>query len=208
MWHRTRCTRGATETGHPAPGYRRHPPSGCSGRLGAARRWPEPGSLRRRAFALVLCAGPALCAAQTAPPLRNWFDDPFFQVADAVPDCPEPAGPRVTEDERRVQSHRRAELGTTCWLSGQCERPNFYAYDRDIADAIARELRASNPFAAATLWVTVQGRVVYIEGCVPEPTMEPAIEAFARRIPQVQRAIAAVFVKGTARPPYRLFSAP
>jgi len=27
--------------GHPAPEYRRHPPGGCSGRLGAARRWPE-----------------------------------------------------------------------------------------------------------------------------------------------------------------------
>ena len=31
------------EMGHPAPEYRRHPPSGCSGRLGAARRWPELG---------------------------------------------------------------------------------------------------------------------------------------------------------------------
>jgi hypothetical protein len=27
--------------GHPAAEYRRHPPSGCSDRLGAARRRPE-----------------------------------------------------------------------------------------------------------------------------------------------------------------------
>ena len=26
---------------HPVAGYRYHPPGGCSGRLGAARRWPE-----------------------------------------------------------------------------------------------------------------------------------------------------------------------
>jgi len=29
--------------GHPAAEYRHHPPRGCSGRLGAARRWPELG---------------------------------------------------------------------------------------------------------------------------------------------------------------------
>jgi len=27
--------------GHPAAEYRLPPPRGCSGRLGAARRWPE-----------------------------------------------------------------------------------------------------------------------------------------------------------------------
>ena len=27
--------------GHPAAEYRHHPPGGYSGRLGAARRWPE-----------------------------------------------------------------------------------------------------------------------------------------------------------------------
>lgn len=58
--------------------------------------------------------------------------------------------------------------------------------------------------------MTVQGRVVYIEGCVPDQGMEPALEAFARSVEGVQQSIAAVFVKGasSSRPPYRLLSAP
>lgn len=162
-----------------------------------------------RPLLLVALAWPVPGPAQPAPERRNWFDDPFFQMTSAIAGCPEPVGPRITEDERRVQSHHRAEKGTTCWLAGQCARPNFYAYDADIAQAFKKALQASNPFARTSLWVTVQGRVVYIEGCVPDPAMEPALEAYARAIPGVQQAIAAVFVPGrTERPPYRLLSAP
>jgi len=165
--------------------------------------------LRRWALAAAAVLTPALGATQTAPERRNWFDDPFFQIASAIAGCPEPAGPRITEDERRVQSHHRAEKGTTCWLAGQCDRPNFYAYDADIAQAFKAALQAANPFARASLWVTVQGRVVYIEGCVAEPGMEAALEAYARALPGVQQAIAAVFVPNSAaRAPYRLLSAP
>jgi len=162
-----------------------------------------------RPLLLVALAWPVPGLAQAAPERRNWFDDPFFRIASAIADCPEPAGPRITEDERRVQSHHRAEKGTTCWLAGQCDRPNFYAYDADIAQAFRAALQASNPFARASLWVTVQGRVVYIEGCATDPGMEPTLEAYARAVPGVQQAIAAVFVPGSAaRPPYRLLSAP
>ncbi len=161
-----------------------------------------------RPLLFVSLAWPVPGSAQTVPERRNWFDDPFFQIANALPDCPVPAGPLITEDERRVQSHHRAERGTTCWLAGQCDRSSFYAYDADIADAIKAALKASNPFARATLWVTVQGRVVYIEGCVPDQAMEPALEAFAKRVAGVEQSIATVFVKGTSRPPYRLLRAP
>ena len=86
----------------------------------------------------------AVCAALWAPAVwaqspterRNWFDDPFFQVTTRVPGCPVPAGPFLTEAEERVQSHGRAERGTTCWLAGKCEQPNSYAYDKDIAQAV------------------------------------------------------------------------
>ena len=163
-----------------------------------------------RPLLLAALAWPVPGAAQAVPERQNWFNDPFFQISNAIPDCPVPAGPLITEQERRVQSHHRAERGTTCWLAGQCDRPNFYAYDADIADAIKAALKASNPFAGATLWVTVQGRVVYIEGCVPDQGMEPALETFAKGVAGVQQAIAAVLVKGapSARPPYRLLSAP
>jgi hypothetical protein len=162
-----------------------------------------------RPLLMAALAWPVPVLAQAAPERQNWFNDPFFQISNAIPGCPVPAGPLITEQERRVQSHHRAERGTTCWLSGQCDRPNFYAYDADIADAIKAALKASNPFDRATLWVTVQGRVVYFEGCVPDQAMEPALEAFAKSVAGVQQAIAAVFVKGAApRPPYRLLSAP
>jgi hypothetical protein len=162
-----------------------------------------------RPLLLAALAWPVPGWSQTAPERQNWFNDPFFQIANAIPDCPAPAGPLITEQERRVQSHHRAERGTTCWLTGQCDRPNFYAYDPDIADAIKAALKSSNPFAGATLWVTVQGRVVYFEGCVPDQAMEPALEAFARSVAGVQQSIAAVFVRGaSSRPPYRLLSAP
>src|SRR5512139_2272697 len=103
-----------------------------------------------------------------ADELRNWFDDPFFQVTSAEPQCLEPAGPRVTTAERQAESHRRAEKGTTCWLANEkgCERANAYSYDRDIASEIKAAVRTSAVFAGTSLWVTVQGRVVYIEGCV------------------------------------------
>jgi len=146
----------------------------------------------------------ALCAAQPAEPVQNWFGDPFFSITAAIADCPLPAGPFTDEADRRVQSHRRAEKGTTCWLAGECERPNAYAYDRDIAAALQAAVRAQNPFPDTSLWVTVQGRVVYIEGCARRPETEREAEAFARSIPHVQQAIAALRVDPAARPPYKL----
>src|SRR5450631_1130432 len=147
-----------------------------------------------RPLLLLALAGSVPGGAQPGSERRNWFNDPFFQITAALPDCPVPAGPRVTEAERRVQAHHRAEKGTTCWLAGQCERPNAYAYDADIAAAIRSALSTAQPFGGSTLWVTVQGRVVYVEGCVLEQRMEADLEGFARAIPGVQQAIAIVFV--------------
>ena len=147
------------------------------------------------------------CPAQTGDELQNWFNDPFFQISSALPDCPLPAGPFVDEHNRRAQTHRRAEKGTTCWLARECDRPNAYAYDRDIASAFHGALRERNPFAdTTTLWVTVQGRVVYIEGCVARESMAAELEAFARALPYVQQAIAIVGAPASPRSPYRLRS--
>jgi len=57
--------------GHPAPEYRRHPPSGCSGRLGAARRWPE---MRAAVVAT------ALFATLTAHAADDVIDTPLTDV--------------------------------------------------------------------------------------------------------------------------------
>ena len=160
-------------------------------------------SLRHRAYALPLAALAATAPALADDGLRNWFDDPFFQITAAVPDCPLPAGPFTDEADRRIQSHRRAEKGTTCWLAKECDRPNAYAYDADIASALSAAVRERHPFADTSLWVTVQGRIVYIEGCVARPEQEAEIEAFVRDLPHVQRALAIVRSGASARVPYR-----
>lgn len=159
---------------------------------------------RRAALLALLLAGGVVRADE----LRNWFDDPFFAITAAVPACPEPAGPRVTLAERQLQSHRRAEKGTTCWLANEsdCQRSSAYAYDADIARAIQAAVRVRPEFAGTSLWITVQGRVVYIEGCVAQASQGAGIEALVRAQPHVQQAIAIVTAEPAASTPYRRYA--
>lgn len=136
--------------------------------------------------------------------LRNWFDDPFFSISSDVPDCPRPAGPFLTEQERRVAAHHRAEKGTSCFLAGQCDKASFYAYDRAIAERVRARVQAERPLLRGTsLWVTVTGRVVYLEGCVERRAQADAFERIAREVGDVQQAVTAVRVRGERRIPYR-----
>jgi hypothetical protein len=135
--------------------------------------------------------------------LRNWFDDPFFQVSSALPHCPPPAGPFMTEAQRRVEAHHRAERGTSCWLAHQCDRPTDYAYDREIAAAVRSLLGADPAVANSTLWVTVQGRIVFVEGCMADAAAPARIEAAIRSLPHVRLAIALARTDPAARAPYR-----
>jgi hypothetical protein len=165
--------------------------------------FPTP---RAAGIAAIACTAAAQAPSALADDgLRNWFDDPFVQLTRALPGCPQPAGPFVSERERHGQSHRRAEKGTTCWLAGECERPNAFAYDRDIAAALQALAQAQpQAFAGTTLWATVQGRVVYLEGCVADPQAAPRIEALVRTLPHVQQALAIVRAEAGAVPPYRV----
>ena len=166
---------------------------------------PSATCIVRIAAALVLGIGIA-AAARSAEELRNWFDDPFFQISSSLPDCPVPAGPFVSDSDKRVQAHRRAEKGTTCWLAGECERPNAYAYDRDIAESFRKAAGGAERWPGTTLWVTVQGRVLYIEGCALQNSSVAAVEALARSLPHVQQAIAIVRTDPASPPPYKLRS--
>lgn len=158
------------------------------------------GLLAAMALPLATAGSPAMPAASA---IANWFDDPFVQVASAHPGCPEPLGPRMDAAERRVQAHHRAERGTTCYLAGQCAQPNAYLYDRAIADRLVERLRASPRLRHASLWVTVQGRVVFLQGCSDHPDADAAaLERLARDVPDVMQAVATVF-DGRGRPPYR-----
>ena len=161
-------------------------------------------TMRYQLRLLALVIATAACDARAGEDLQNWFNDPFFQISESIPNCPLPAGPFTTESDRRIQAHRRAEKGTTCWLAKECDRPNAYVYDQDIASDFQAAVRDRSPFPNTTLWVTVQGRVLYIEGCATDRAIAARVEAFARSIPNVQQAIAIVRTDPSVRAPYRL----
>jgi hypothetical protein len=159
----------------------------------------------------------ATAAATTPAPgadsasLQNWFNDPFFQFTAAVANCPVPLGPLIRADERAAQAHRRAEKGTSCWLAGSCERPNAYAYDADIAAqlkaALAQnQLYTHSPLVNSSLWATVQGRVVTIDGCMAgdaytsfnADAIHLHIANVAKSIPNVLQAVVRVRTSGGA----------
>ncbi len=133
----------------------------------------------------------------------NRFNDPFEAVSADIADCPEPRGPRVTAAEARVQAHHRAERGTTCWLQGECSEPNAFRYDAGIATALRERLKGAAALKPSSLWFTVQGRIVYLEGCVARAEQGPELETLARGLPDVQQALALVRVGQSATLPYR-----
>jgi hypothetical protein len=69
-------------------------------------------------------------------------------------------------------------------------------------------LAKSSLLAHTTLWITVQGRVVFIEGCVRSEASGARLESLAHAVPYVQQAIANVYVPGArhSKPRYRMLS--
>ena len=108
---------------------------------------------------------------------RNWFDDPFFQIASGLPGCPVPLGPFYTEAERRTQMHSRLERGTSCWLEHRCEDSNAYRYDKDVAPRVRDALSKVPGHERASVWAMVQRRWVYLQGCVPSQALAHAAGA-------------------------------
>lgn len=152
----------------------------------------------RLAFALAwLVAGTSHADGAT---LRNWFDDPFFQIADGMPECPRPLGPLLTESEMKTESHARAERGTSCWLSGACSEPNAYLYDAGIARHIREHVAVEG---SASLWITVKRRFVWIEGCVERREQATELESRLKDVPHVERVLVNVMTGVKDRPPYR-----
>lgn len=87
----------------------------------------------------------------------------------------------------------------------RCNRPNDYAYDRDIAEALRSKVSAyPKLFDGTSLWITVQGRVVFIEGCASGPSVGLELEALARQVPNVQQAIARIHSSRSRHVPYKV----
>jgi hypothetical protein len=118
-------------------------------------------------FALLTYANPSAFADAVR---SNWGHDPFFQISKAIPRCPEPLGPLETEGEWLSESHYRIERGNSCWVEGRCRLSNAYRYDAEIAESVHRRLDTINPAThwreKSTLWLLLQRRFIYVEGCV------------------------------------------
>lgn len=153
--------------------------------------------------ALTLIATAPLSATAENNELKNWFGDPFFQVRSALPACPLPLGPLLTEKQTGKEAHYRAERGTTCWLSGRCDKPNAYLYDPEIADAVRIRFDDAALLREASLWITVQRRFVFVDGCVPARYRPGSIEKELRSIPNVEHVIVNVMHGTAGKPPYQ-----
>jgi hypothetical protein len=158
---------------------------------------------------IVAAAGAALSQALAAPApaeLQNWFADPYFAVSSKVAGCPVPLGPLLTRDEMQREAHVRVERGTRCFQEGKCRKANSYQYDAEIAAQLQAALAGSPLLARTSLWVTVERRWIFIQGCVDARAKKAALEKLARRLPDVE----CVFVDVTtdaSQPPYRTLPA-
>jgi hypothetical protein len=154
-----------------------------------------------RIVALALVSG-AVSAAEIEA-RKNWFGDPWFQVSNDIASCPEPLGPLITESEALRESHHRAERGTRCHLEGRCRHPSSFDYDKEIAGNIESAAREGKLLPRrSTLWVLVQGRRVWIFGCVAAEYERGRLEKGLRKIPDVELAMEEVRVGANGKVPY------
>jgi hypothetical protein len=100
----------------------------------------------------------------------NRGNDPFMHVSNAVAHCAAPRGPFETQQEWLGEAHYRIERGNSCWIAGRCRLSNSYDYDKEIADSVTRRLNSLNASMQwrekTSLWLTLQRRFIYIDGCV------------------------------------------
>ena len=113
---------------------------------------------------------------------------------------PLPLGPWMTRAEMTDDAHYRAERGTTCWLAHRCTKPNSYMYDAPIADAVKAHFAGSDRLHGTSLWITVQRRFIYVEGCADTAFDQPALQRELEALPDVEQ----VFVRITDDPRKRL----
>ncbi|MDW5441349.1 BON domain-containing protein [Polaromonas sp. SM01] len=140
--------------------------------------------------------------AQAPPEKKNWFDDPFFQLSSGLTACPVPLGPMLTEEEQRQQAHGRIERGTRCFRAGQCQDFNAYRYDKTLAVPVQAALQAVPGVASSSVWVTIQRRWVFLEGCVSQPALIPRLVQAAQAVPDVEAVVPLLMTGTRAKPRY------
>ncbi|NEX63113.1 BON domain-containing protein [Noviherbaspirillum sp. 17J57-3] len=135
--------------------------------------------------------------------VENWFNDPFFQVSNGLPQCPVPRGPFRTEAEKIAESHGRVERGTSCWLAGKCEHANAYAFDADIARHVRERFAGAPGFAKDSLWVMVNRRMVWVQGCTSGAASRGRLETLLSSLPDVDQVFFDLMQGTAGTPPYR-----
>jgi hypothetical protein len=152
-------------------------------------------------------------AAPADEPRVNHGNDPFFQVSSAIPACPTPLGPLQTEQEWLADSHYRIERGNSCWWEGRCRLSNSYLYDKEIQEAAKRRLANIEPSTHwrqnTTLWLMLQRRFIYVEGCVAPNFDKQTFLSELRKTADVERVIdETTDAPASAALPYRTLDDP
>ncbi|MEJ8812266.1 BON domain-containing protein [Variovorax ureilyticus] len=160
---------------------------------------------RGRCLIAAIFAGAGVQGACAADEARtNFFDDPFFQMSSGLAGCPVPLGPLYTQAEVRSQMHARLERGTSCWLEGRCKDSNAYRYDKTIAPLVRKALDGVPGQRRGSVWVTVQRRWIYLQGCVPDQRLRERLEKTARTVPDVENVVNDLMIGTRGKPGYPL----
>lgn len=154
-------------------------------------------------------ASTASVASAASVERRNWYDDPFWALSHSIAECPTPLGPLMTRAQMEDDAHYRVERGTTCWLAHRCSKPNAYLYDRPIAGELKKRFADGDPALAGTsIWITIQRRFVYAEGCVSASFDRDALRRRLEALPDVERVFLRLTDDPRGRAPYKTLVAP
>lgn len=104
--------------------------------------------------------------------------------------------------------HSRLERGTSCWLAGRCADSNAYRYDKALAPKVQAALARVPGVRRASVWITVQRRWVYLQGCVPSAKLAQRLERAAKAVPDVELVVPDLMRGTRGRPPYPMLAPP
>jgi hypothetical protein len=150
----------------------------------------------------------ALQSAHADGTRSNRGSDPFFQISSAITPCPAPLGPLETEQGWLGEAHYRIERGNSCWIAGRCRLSNSYLYDAEIAQSVHRRLASiaapTRWRERTTLWLTLQRRFIYVQGCVAADFDKQKFLSELQQTADVEQVIDQTTAGSGGTPPYPL----
>ncbi|MCP3023121.1 BON domain-containing protein [Cupriavidus basilensis] len=140
---------------------------------------------------------------------ENRGHDPFFQISSRIANCPEPLGPRVDEAQWRRDAHHRIEDGNHCYVEGRCRLGNAYQYETEIVESTQRRLQSLSVtlpgWRDSTLWLTVRGRWLLVQGCVGRGFPGQPFVAALREVADVEIVVDQITADPARGVPYPVF---